>query len=81
MKVTKHNYRVDRKDISYLRWIVESYDGMAFLKTIDPYEAFIEIEVSPGCEAIFFELVESLKMHEHLKISMIEDLNDLHDQR
>jgi hypothetical protein len=79
MVTTKLNYHVDRKEISYLRWIVESYDGMAFLKTVDPHEAFIELEVSPGCETLVLELLESLRWHEHIKIAPIEDISKFHD--
>jgi hypothetical protein len=62
------NFRVDRKDISYLRWIIESYDGMAFMKTIDPYNALIELEISPGCEDLLFELLDHLRVYENIRL-------------
>lgn len=74
MDTTRLNFHVERKDISYLRWIIESYDGMAFLKTIDPFQALIELEVSPGCEALVFELIDSLRKNEHIKIAQIQQL-------
>jgi hypothetical protein len=69
METTRSNFFVDRKEISYLRWIIESYDGMAFLKTINPHDALIELEISPGCEKIVLELLDHLRMHEHIRIS------------
>lgn len=72
METTRLKFHVDRKEISYLRWVIESYDGMAFLKTIDPHQASIELEVSPGCEAFVFELIDNLRKHEHIKITPVE---------
>ena len=69
METTRANFHVDRKEISYLRWIIESYDGMAFLKTIDPHKAIIELEISPGCERLVFELLDHLRMHENIRIT------------
>ena len=72
---------MDRKEISYLRWIIESYDGMAFLKTIDPHQALIELEISPGCEKFVLDLLDHLRMNEKIRIVPIghdERLSDLH---
>jgi hypothetical protein len=65
-------FQVERNEISYLRWVIESYDGLGFLKTIDPYQAVIELEIPFGCEKFMFELIDSLRNHENLKISPIE---------
>lgn len=73
METIKLNFQVDRKEIGYLRWIVESYDGMAFLKTIEPFQAIIELEISSGCEMIVFELLESLRKYEQIQIVPIKD--------
>ncbi|HJX33757.1 MAG TPA: DUF4911 domain-containing protein [Desulfatiglandales bacterium] len=56
--------QVERKDISYLGWIIQSYDGIAVLKTVDPYKAIIELQISPGCEDVVFELLDALKEQE-----------------
>ena len=68
METTKRVFSVDRKDINYLRSTIESYDGMAVVSTIDPYEARIEIGISPGCEDMVMELLESLREGEGLRI-------------
>ncbi len=60
--------RVDRKEINYLRTTLESYDGMAVVRTIDPFEACIEVMMSPGCEDLVFELLCSLREREGLHI-------------
>ena len=61
MQTTKRVFHVNRRDISYLRWTIESYDGMAVVRTINPEAALIEIMISPGCEAQVLELLNSLR--------------------
>lgn len=61
MKTIKRVFRVDRREIKYLRWTIESYDGMALVSTLDPREAYIEIMISPGCEEMVSELLDSLR--------------------
>lgn len=68
MQTTKKIFRVERRDINYLRSTIESYDGMAVVKTLDPYKAYIEIQISPGCEDLVLELLNSFSDEEGLKI-------------
>ena len=42
--------RIRRKDIAYFKFIAESYEGMAVVRTRDPYEAVVELMVAPGWE-------------------------------
>ena len=64
MQTIKRILRVNRRDIGYLRSTIESYDGMAVVKTLDPNEAFIEIQIAPGCETLISELLDSLREEE-----------------
>ncbi len=59
---------MDRRDINYLRVTIESYDGMGVVRTVDPQEALIEVQVAPGCEDFFSELVNSLAKDESIVI-------------
>ncbi len=68
MKTTKRNFRVDRKDINYIRTTVESYNGMAVVKTLDPFAATIEISISPGCEEWISELLDYLREGEGMDL-------------
>ena len=68
MKTIKRVFRVDRRDISYLRSTIESYDGMAVVSTLDPYKAYIEIQISPGCEHLVLELLDSLRQEEGIDL-------------
>ncbi len=62
---------MQRRDINYLRSTIESYDGMAVVKTLDPHKAYIEVQISPGCEALVHELVTSLSREEGLRIEVV----------
>jgi len=61
MQTIKRLYRVDRRDINYLRTTIESYDGMAVVSTLDPGKAYLEIRISPGCEQLISEVLDSLR--------------------
>ena len=61
MQSIRRIFRVDRRDINYLRWTIESYDGMAVVSTLDPHKAYVEIHVSPGCEEFITKLLASLR--------------------
>ena len=36
-------FRMDRQDIAYLRFILESYDGLAFQRTLDSAAGLVEV--------------------------------------
>jgi len=59
---------VNREEIGYIRFTLESYDGMALVTTVDPHAASIEVYISPGCEETVSELLASLKHEEGLHI-------------
>ena len=46
----KQHYRVDRREIAFIRFTLEGYDGVAILKTLDPEAGLIEFQIAPGCE-------------------------------
>ena len=68
METTKYILRVDRCEINYLTVIIESYDGMAVVRTIDPKAALIELQISPGCEGEIGALLKHLKNKEGINI-------------
>lgn len=74
METNKHIFRVDRWEINYLRVTLESYEGLGVVSTVDPRAAIIEVQVSPGCEDLFSQLVGSLVEDEgiHLLEERIE---------
>ena len=44
-------YRVDRRQIAFIKFILEAYDGLCVMTTIEPYRGIIALNVAPGCEA------------------------------
>lgn len=59
METTKKRYRVDRRQISFIRFILEAYDNIAVMTTLDSREAVVQITVAPGCEAMVAGIVDS----------------------
>jgi len=62
-------FRVDRKEIHYIRYTLESYDGMAVVRTLDPRAGLIEVTIAPGCETEVRELVDALREQEGLAMA------------
>ena len=50
MDTTDKYYRIRRKDIAYFKFIIESYEGMAVVRTKDPSGAIVELMIAPGWE-------------------------------
>jgi hypothetical protein len=61
-------FRVNRKDIHYLRTTLEAYDGMAVVRTVDPREATIELLIAPGCEESISSLLAALRDEESIPL-------------
>jgi len=50
LEITKKYYRVERKDISFLKFIFEAYDGIAVITTVDRPKGIVMFRIPPGCE-------------------------------
>jgi len=44
-----------------LQWIIEAYDGMASMRTVNPKTGEIEISIAPGCREEILSLINHLK--------------------
>ncbi len=51
-ETTRYHLRVERSQISYLRFIFEAYDGIAVVRTVDAGQGEIVLHASPGCEEV-----------------------------
>ena len=60
-QTSKYTLSVHTKEICWLQWIIESYDGMASVRTIDPANGEIEISIAPGCDEEIFSLIKYLR--------------------
>ncbi len=61
MDTQSRYFRLRRKDIAYFKFIIESYEGMAVVRTKDPDEAIVELMVAPGWEKDLEELLDGLR--------------------
>jgi len=61
MQTVKLILSIEKREICYLQWIIESYDGMASMRTIDPAHGKVEISFAPGCRGEIFSLIRRLE--------------------
>ena len=66
----KRYYRVDRGQIHFLKFILEGYDGVAVLRTIDPQEGLVVLQVGPGCQSVVDMIIKDLERH--IRIEPVE---------
>ena len=60
MESVQKFFRIDRREICFLHWIVESYEGLATVTTIDPASGFVCLSISPGSEGEVAEILQEL---------------------
>jgi hypothetical protein len=61
LKIKKKYIRVDRKEICFLKFIFEAYDGIATLTTVDKDLGIVLIIIAPGCEKDVEMILHDLK--------------------
>lgn len=57
----KKFFRVDRREISFLRFVFEACDGIVMMRTIDGPSGTVLLSISPGCETEVETVLGSLK--------------------
>ena len=57
----KRYYRVDRREIAFIKFIFEAYDGIAVLETLDPKAGMVVFHIAPDCESEADALLQDLK--------------------
>lgn len=50
MDTVQWYFRVNREDIAYMKFVLESYEGLGVLRTVDPRGGIVEVMVPPGLE-------------------------------
>ena len=61
MNTIKKHLRVDRKEIAFLKFIFEAYDGIVTITTVDPDQGVILLCIAPGCENDVEMILQDLK--------------------
>ncbi|MBN1548990.1 MAG: DUF4911 domain-containing protein [Syntrophaceae bacterium] len=59
--MVKRYYQVNRKDIAVVQFIIEGYEGMATVTTVDPKQACLQISIIEDQLDDFVLLMEDLK--------------------
>jgi len=61
MNTIQRYFRVNPRDMAYVKFIVESYEGLAVVGTVDPDEGVMEWMIPPGLLEEAEELINSLR--------------------
>jgi len=56
-----YQYEVDKKNIAYIVSVIEAYDNLAVVRTVDQWRGIIELLISPDFIEETNKLIESLK--------------------
>lgn len=59
-ETSKLYLRIDPSRIVYLKFLLEGYDGLAILSTIDAHTGLVLIRYSGDVQAVLFELLADL---------------------
>ena len=60
MQSTINYYRADRRQIGFIKFILEAYDNMAVVTTMDAHQAILKVTAAPGCETLIDGVLKSL---------------------
>jgi len=61
LETIQKTIRVDRREIAFLKFILEAYDGIAVLTTVDPALGVVLLRIPPGCIEEVEAILDSLK--------------------
>ena len=61
MESTVQYYRVDRKQIGFLKFIFEACDGIATMSTVDAALGLVSFQIPPGCEGDVAGILKDLQ--------------------
>lgn len=67
METIRQYYKIDKEEICFLKSIIEAYDGMAVLRTMDVKDGIIELSIVPGGEGYIRNVLDDLKKHIRIK--------------
>jgi len=70
----KRYYRIHRGQIHFLKFILEGYDGVAVLRTLDSQKGLVVLHIGPGCQDVVDMIIEDLQRH--IRIEGVEDSGD-----
>jgi len=60
VETARRIYRLDRCQIGFVKFILEAYDNVAVMSTLDPRQALVQVLIAPGCETMVDEIMTDL---------------------
>ena len=72
MGIIKKYYNVDRKDIGFLKFIFEAYDGMAVVTTMNSDKDLIMLRIARGFEEDVEIILDDLRQRIRLEPTVME---------
>jgi len=73
LKTIQRYCRVDRKDISLMRFTFEGYEGIACITTLNPATGQIVLNIAPGCEPDVENVLQDLQKQIYMEAVLPED--------
>lgn len=67
----KRYFTLPKSKIAYLRFVLESYDGIAFVRTLDSAQALVEIAYPPSRQDDAEKLLETLQKETGMTATVI----------
>ncbi len=67
----KISLRVDRRDISYIHYILEGYDGLGTVTTQDRSRGLVQLTYPETCRNDLFDLIYALQTEDVIKEVML----------
>ncbi|HQN19459.1 MAG TPA: DUF4911 domain-containing protein [Syntrophobacteraceae bacterium] len=65
---SKHHLILSPREIHMLRFILEAYEGLGLITTLDPHLGLIELNVAPGCEEEVAQILVSEEENLQLRL-------------
>ncbi len=63
LKTIRHTYRIDRTAIAFVKFIIEAYDNLAVVSTLDSREGVVSLAIAPACQDQVDRIMASLGAH------------------
>jgi len=73
----KKYFRVDRSKIHLLRSILEGYNGMAVLRTVDSRQGLVVLYIAPGCEEEIGKILVGLREEIRIEAAPVVERGDI----
>jgi hypothetical protein len=74
LKTIQRCYRVDRKNISLMRFTFEGYEGIAGVTTLNSATGLIVLNIAPGCEADVDNVLRDLQKQIYMEAVLPEEM-------